>query len=165
MIAAAPGLDAPPELRARLADLYGAYDDALDEGAFERWPEFFTAECLYRVTSRENYELGLPVAMIYCESRDMLIDRVVALRETALFAPRIIRYLTANIRLTAIDAGGMHLSASFLLCETMPDQPSRLFLCGRRYDRVVDDGGTLLFAERLCVCDSTVVPLSLVYPI
>ena len=29
---AAPGLDAPPALRLRLADLYCAYADALDEG-------------------------------------------------------------------------------------------------------------------------------------
>ena len=34
---AAPGLDAAPELRLRLADLYAAYDTALDEGELERW--------------------------------------------------------------------------------------------------------------------------------
>ena len=39
---AAPGLDAPIELRLRLADLYAAYDDALDKQAWERWPEFLT---------------------------------------------------------------------------------------------------------------------------
>ena len=47
----------------------------------------------------------------------------------------------------------------------MPDRPSELFLCGRYQDRVVDDGGTLRFAERLCIYDSTIVPTSLVYPV
>ena len=47
----------------------------------------------------------------------------------------------------------------------MPDQPSELFLCGRYQDRVVEDGGELRFAERMCIYDSTIVPTSLVYPI
>lgn len=47
----------------------------------------------------------------------------------------------------------------------MADQPSELFLCGRYHDRVVEDGGSLRFAERICVYDSTIVPTSLVYPV
>ena len=75
---AAPGLDASLELRARLADLYCAYGDALDDGELERWPDFFTDTCIYKIIPRENYERNLPIALIYCESRDMLADRVVA---------------------------------------------------------------------------------------
>jgi anthranilate 1,2-dioxygenase small subunit len=165
MIAAAPGVQAGWELRARLADLYCAYDDAINENALERWPEFFAAACTYKVTARENIEQGYPVALIYCESRDMLIDRVVALRETALFAPRIGRRTTSNVCLRAIEPAGLRLTASFAVFQTMPDQPSELFLCGHCQDRVIDDGGTLLFSERLCIYDSTIVPTSLVYPI
>jgi len=40
-----------------------------------------------------------------------------------------------------------------------------VFLCGRFYDRVVEDGGALRFAERICVTDSTLVPTSLIFPI
>ena len=88
-VIAAPGLDAPLELRPRLGDLYCAYGDALDDGEYERWPEFFTEDCLYKVMPRENFERDLPIALIYCESRGMLVDRVIALRETALYAPRV----------------------------------------------------------------------------
>jgi salicylate 5-hydroxylase small subunit len=165
VIAAAPGVAAGPDLRARLADLYCAYDDALNDGALERWPEFFTEACIYKVIPRENVEQGFPVALIYCESRDMLADRVVALRETALFAPRIVRRLTSGVCVRAIEADGLHLSANFAVFQTMQDQPSELFLCGRFQDRVAEDGGTLRFAERLCIYDSTIVPTSLVYPI
>ena len=52
---------------------------------------------------RENYDAGLHAALIYAESRAMLTDRVVALRETMFFAPRIIRRLTGNICLRAIE--------------------------------------------------------------
>ena len=165
MIAAVPGVEAPLELRARLADLYCVYDDALNEGALERWPELFTPTCVYKVIPRENVEHGFPVALIYCESRDMLVDRVVALRETALYAPRIARRITSGICLRAIEPDGLHLTCGFAIFQTMADQPSALFLCGECRDRVVDDAGTLRFAERLCIYDATIVPTSLVYPV
>ena len=165
MIAAAHGLTVAVDLRARLADLYGAYDDVLNDGELERWPELFTEACIYKVIPRENVEQGLPVAVIYCESRNMLADRVAALRETALFAPRIARRTTTGICLRAIEDDELRLSASFAVFQSMPDQPSELFLCGNSRDRVVDADGTLRFAERLFIYDSTIVPTSLVYPL
>lgn len=165
MIAVAPGLRASAALRARLADLYGAYDEALAEGQYERWPEFFTEACLYKIIPRENYDAGLPVALIYAESRAMLTDRVAALRKTILYAPRIVRKLTGGIVLRSLDADGMRLSASFALFQTLLNEPSTVFLCGRHYDRVVEDAGALRFAERIFVTDATLVPTSLIFPI
>jgi 3-phenylpropionate/cinnamic acid dioxygenase small subunit len=165
MIAAAPGVDASPELRARLADLYAAYDDALGEGEYERWPEFFTEACLYKIIARETYDLGLPLGFMQAESRGMLADRVAAIRKTILYAPRLVRRLTGSIVLRATAPDGMRLSASFAMFQTLLNEPSQVFLCGRFYDRVVDDGGALLFAERVCVTDATLIPTSLIFPI
>jgi len=165
MIAAAPGVDAPPGLRARLADLYAAYDDALGEGDYERWPEFFTETCFYQIIARENYEAGLPLGLMQAESRGMLADRIAAIRKTTLYAPRLVRRLVSSVTLRAIAADGMRLSASFAVFQTMLNEPSTMFLCGRLYDRVVENGGALRFAERLCVPDSTIVPTSLIFPI
>jgi 3-phenylpropionate/cinnamic acid dioxygenase small subunit len=162
---AAPSLAAPAELRMRLADLYCAYADALDDGQLEAWPDFFTEDCLYKITPHENFEQNLPVALVYCESRNMLFDRVVAIRETTLYLPRLMRHLTDNIRLREIRPDGLRLTANFALFQTMVDRPSELFMCGRYHDRVVDDGDRLRFAERICVYDSTIVPTSLVYPV
>lgn len=165
MIAVAPGLRASAALRARLADLYGAYDEALNEGRYEDWPEFFTETCVYKITSRENFDAGLPVGLIYAESRAMLVDRVAALRKTMLYAPRLVRNLTAGVVLRALGADGMRLAASFAVFQTMLNEPTAVFLCGRLHDRIVDVGGNLRFAERICVADSTLVPGSLIFPI
>jgi len=162
---AAPGVDAPIQLRIRLADLYAAYDDALDEGAWERWPGFFTENGIYKIIPRENFDQGLPAAMVSCESRAMLVDRVVALREALVFAPRLIRRVTGTPRLRATEPDGMRVGTSFALFQTMLNEPSAVFLCGRIYDRVVDDSGALRFAERIVVTDATNVPVSLVFPI
>jgi 3-phenylpropionate/cinnamic acid dioxygenase small subunit len=165
VIAVASGLDVSPALRMRLADLYGAYDEALGEGQYERWPEFFTETCVYKITSRENFDDGLPIGLVTAESRAMLADRVAAMRKTMLYAPRIVRNLTSGIVLRSIDADGMRLSASFAVFQTLLNEPSGVFLCGRYYDRVVEDTGTLRFAERLCVTDATLVPTSLIFPL
>jgi 3-phenylpropionate/cinnamic acid dioxygenase small subunit len=164
-LAAAPGLAAAPELRQRLGDLYCDYCDALDDGEYERWPDFFTEACLYKVVPRENFARNLPIGLIYCESRAMLKDRVVALKETALFAPRIMRHMVSGVRIRALDRSGIRMSANFTLIETLVDQPSQVFLCGTYLDLVVEDGGALRFAEKLCVYDSTIVPTSLIFPI
>jgi 3-phenylpropionate/cinnamic acid dioxygenase small subunit len=165
MIAAASGLAVTLEQRARLADLYCAYDDTLNDSHLDAWPALFTDPCTYKIVPRDSHEQGFPIAVMYCESRDMLMDRVVALRDTALFAPRIVRRITSGICVRSVASDGLHLSASFALFQTMPDQPSDVFLCGRSQDRVVDEAGVLRFAERICIYDSTIVPTSLVYPI
>jgi 3-phenylpropionate/cinnamic acid dioxygenase small subunit len=165
VIAVAPGLDTSAALRMRLANLYGAYDEALGEGEYERWPGFFTETCVYKITSRENYEAGLPIGLVTAESRAMLADRVAAMRKTMLYAPRIMRNLTAGIVLRSADPDGMRLSASFAVFQTLLNEPSAVFLCGRYYDRVIEDGGELRFAERICVADATLVPTSLIFPL
>jgi salicylate 5-hydroxylase small subunit len=159
------GVAASLELRQRLVDLYAGYDAALDEGEYERWPDFFTEAGVYKITPRENYDAGLPVAMVFCESRAMLADRIVAIRETTLYAPRIIRRVMGAPSLLAIEDGQMRLAQSFALFETMLNETTAVFLCGRCYDRVVDEDGTLRFAERICVTDATNIPLSLIFPI
>jgi len=58
------------EIRLELDTLYADYAACLDTDALERWPEFFTADCHYRVTSAENYEAGLPLGLIYATSKE-----------------------------------------------------------------------------------------------
>jgi salicylate 5-hydroxylase small subunit len=73
--------------------------------------------------------------------------------------------MTSAVCVRTTGEDGLRLTANFALFQTMQDQPSEVFLCGRYIDRVVDDDGVLRFAERLCVYDSTIVPASLVYPV
>ena len=164
-MAAAPGLDVTAALSQRIGDLYAAYCDALDDGHYDRWPGFFTDPCLYKVVPRENVERNLPIGLILCESRAMLTDRVVALRQTALFAPRVMRHMVSGLRVRAVGPDGIRLSANFLLIETLVDEPSKIFLAGTYRDLVVEEDGALRFAEKICIYDSTIVPTSLVFPI
>ena len=51
-------------LRLRVDDLYAAYAHALDDDRLEDWPGFFTEGGRYRIVTRENRELGLPLSII-----------------------------------------------------------------------------------------------------
>ena len=153
-----------PDLRAEIQDLYDAYAEALDDGELERWPELFTEKCRYEVVPRENFERGLPLAVILCESRGMLEDRVAALRRTSMYAPRSVRHLTSHIRTTP-EADGFRVRANYAVLQTRVDALTEILSAGRYLDLVVRDAGRLRFAEKRVIFDSVLVPNSLVYPV
>ncbi|HYY05853.1 MAG TPA: aromatic-ring-hydroxylating dioxygenase subunit beta [Candidatus Limnocylindria bacterium] len=155
----------PERLRLEVEELYYDYVEALDEGELERWPEFFTEVCLYKIVPRENVERGLPLALMLCESRGMLRDRVAAVRQANVYAPRTWRHLLSNIRLKGQEGETLRVQANYAVFETLIDEETRLLNVGRYVDRIVRDGGALRFAEKLCIFDSVLVPGSLVYPI
>jgi anthranilate 1,2-dioxygenase small subunit len=153
------------ELRCALEELYADYVACLDDDDLERWPEFFTEECVYKIISRENFERGLPLALILCESKGMLKDRVVAVRRTSIYAPRALRHLVSSIRITTEAEQAITVRANYAVFETPLDEPTRVFNAGKYVDRLVRDQGALKFSEKLCVFDSVLVPGSLIYPI
>lgn len=151
---------------AEVAELYAAYADCLDEDDLERWPEFFCRDALYRITSRENHECGLPLALMRCEGHAGLRDRVTAIRRTSVFRPRSMRLLLGTPHVVRADATGtIESRASFVVFETIAGEETRLFLAGRSYDRLAREDGRLRFRDRLCVFDSPLVPGSLIYPL
>ena len=57
-------------------DLMDEYAELLDADRLEDWLELFTEDCIYEILSRENVEQGLPNIMMWCDNRDMLLDRI-----------------------------------------------------------------------------------------
>jgi 3-phenylpropionate/cinnamic acid dioxygenase small subunit len=153
------------DLRHEVEELYFDYVECLDEGELERWPEFFTEDCVYKIVPRDNWERGLPLALLLCESRGMLRDRVEALRRTSVYAPRALRHLLSNVRIKAIEGDEIRVQANYAVLQTRLDEETKVFNAGRYVDRVVRREGRLLFREKLCVFDSVLVPGSLIHPI
>ena len=153
------------ELRLELEDLYAGYAACLDEERFEEWPEFFTDPCLYRIVPRENFERGLPLATWLCESKGYLIDRVTAIRRTAVYAPRYVRRIVSGIRILGWSDEVLEVRANYLALETLQDELTRVFNAGQYRDKLVVEKGKLKFREKLCVFDSILVPNSLIYPL
>jgi 3-phenylpropionate/cinnamic acid dioxygenase small subunit len=153
------------ELRLAVEDLYAEYSAALDEERYEDWAALFTEDCLYRIVPRDNHERGLPLALMHCESRGMLLDRVVALRETSYYAPRALRHMVSGIRVAESAQSHLGGQANYVVLQTLPEQPTTVFNVGRYLDVIVREAAGLRFRERLCVFDSILVPSSLIVPL
>jgi anthranilate 1,2-dioxygenase small subunit len=151
--------------RLELQDLYAAYAACLDTDALERWPELFTDDCAYRVTSAENYEAGRPLGLIYANSKDMLKDRVSALREANIYEPQRYRHLISGIAITRDEGAALDVNANFLVVRTMQDGGMTLFAAGRYVDIVVCGDGGWKFARKTVVLDSRRIDTLLAIPL
>jgi 3-phenylpropionate/cinnamic acid dioxygenase small subunit len=151
--------------RARLRDLYDDYVAYLDDADFDSWLDLFVEESEYRVVSRENFERGLPLATMRCDSRRMLADRIHTIRHTQTFAPRMLRRFVSGIRIERETDAGLEVRASFLVAESLDDEPTRVHLAGRYQDLLTSVDGALKFRRKLAIYDAPIIPVSLIYPV
>lgn len=167
-----PGYDMPPadpratrELRMEIEEFHADYCWTLDCGDVERWPDYFTDDAVYRITARENADAGLPVGLVYADSRAMIRDRAFALKHTQMYAPRTMQHFVTNVRV--LEASGTRIKAqsNYLLLQTLVEGPTTIHQAGRYYDTFVRANGGLLLKERQCVYDTVLIANDLVLPV
>jgi 3-phenylpropionate/cinnamic acid dioxygenase small subunit len=151
--------------RLALMDLYQDCAAALDEQRYDDWSGFFRDDALYRIVPRENHELGMPIALVHCEGRGMMADRITAIKEAAMFRPRALRRFVTPPRIVGADGARLQTRASVLLVETLHDQLTRVVLSGVFHDVVERTDQGFLLAERLCIYDSLMLPDSVIEPV
>jgi len=151
--------------RLELEQLYADYVHCLDMDQLERWPDFFTEDCFYRVTSAENFEAGMPLGLIHATSRNMLKDRVSALREANIYEPQRYRHLVSSVKIVEDRDEALDLTANFLVVRTMQEGDMTLFAAGRYVDRVVRASQDWKFARKEVVLDSRQIDTLLAIPI
>ena len=131
--------------------LHARYAHALDDDRLEEWPNFFTEDGRYRVTTAENEARGLPAPVLYAEGRPMLRDRVASLRHANIYEPQRYRHIVSSI-LVEQDGESVKSVANFLVVRVMESGDTLLFASGRYVDRIaVSD---MLYQERVVICDS-----------
>ena len=140
------------------------YAATLDCGDIDRWPDFFTADATYRLTSRENAESGDPLDLVSCDSPGMFRDRAYAIAHTEMFGPRYVKHYITNVQLLAVDLPRVQARANYLLLETMSEEPTRILQAGTYEDTFEIRNDRCLIKQRHCVFDTVVVPNCLVYP-
>jgi 3-phenylpropionate/cinnamic acid dioxygenase small subunit len=158
-------MDFDQGLPRRVADFYARYSECICDDNLEVWPDFFAAECVYKIIPRINYDRGLPISLILAESRGGLVDRMTAIRNTMVFAPRYISHTVNAVRIRSYVDRLIEARSMICVHETLSDQPSRLLLVGRSFDRMEIGEEDLHFVERVVVSDTEALPGTLVYPI
>ncbi|VCU70086.1 Anthranilate 1,2-dioxygenase small subunit [Pigmentiphaga humi] len=152
--------DAGHDIRQLLAD----YAHALDDDRLEAWPDFFTEDGCYRLTTRENVAAGLPVGIILCHGRGMLRDRIAALRTANIYEPH---WYTHVLGPASIDAeeGGWRVRSNFSVYRTFESGESMLYGAGRYLDRVSRTASGMRLRERTVVLDSRCIDVLTVIPV
>lgn len=152
-------------LLAQIDGLNAHYAAVIDDDELERWPDFFTEDCEYRVIPRENHDHGLPACLIFCDSHGALVDRIVALRKANIFPEHFTRHLVGRAVLDGVDGSAIRTRTAFTVYQTRPDGRSRIFAVGKYLDQWRWTDTELRLRRRDCVIDSSLIETSLVTPI
>lgn len=148
-----------------LHQLQQAYTSALDNDRLESWPDFFTDDCLYEIVPRENEDAGLPIGIIYCDSKKMLRDRVLSLRHANIFEAHTYRHMTSGLVFVLQDDGSVTAESSYVVVQTLQNGESFVYQAGCYRDRVVRTDGGWKFAQRRVIYDTSRVATLLATPI
>ena len=151
-------------LRIAVADLHAEYAACLDNREFERWPELFTDDGVYRLQPRENFDRGLPLATMAYESKGMLRDRVYAATQTLFHIPYATRHVVGWPRVSMAADGTIDAEASYVVVRVRENELPEVFSAGRYIDRIVETNGRLLFRQRFCIFDNALIANSVIYP-
>ena len=152
-------------LHHQIDQLNAAYAAALDEKRFDDWPLFFTEDGHYKIQARENFDRGLPLALMAFESQGMMRDRVYGVTQTIYHGPYYMRHIVSPARITLIDGEAIHAQVNYAVLRTKPGSVSEVYNVGRYIDEIVKKGDSWKFRSRLCVYDSEMILNSLIYPI
>ena len=133
------------------------YALSIDETRLEDWGELFDEGCDYKVVTRENVEQGLPNVLMWCDTKNMLRDRVESYRQVNLYNPHYDRHVIGPLRTLGENA----LEASYSLFQTDLEGSSRLFSVGRYR---VEVAGKLI-KIMLVIADTGAIPSLLATPV
>jgi anthranilate 1,2-dioxygenase small subunit len=148
--------------RAAICDLLAEYGALIDLAKFDEWLDLFAKECRYQIVPRENFDRGLPAALVFCDSRAMLEDRIRALREANKYNIHTDRHV---IGLPRIVGDGLIVEAPFAVFQTDQEGETRLFATGLYRDRLEILGRGLKIRDKLILLDTFAVPTLLATPL
>jgi anthranilate 1,2-dioxygenase small subunit len=148
--------------RAAILELLAEYGALIDMMKFDEWLDLFGAECRYQIIPRENFERGLPAALVLCDSRAMLEDRIRALREANKYNIHTDRHV---IGLPRIANDSLAVEAPFAVYQTDQEGETRLFATGIYRDQLERAGRRLKIRDKLILLDTFAVPSLLATPL
>lgn len=165
-LASRPAMRFDPAIRDQIENLSAEYVYALDDGEMDRWPQFFTEQGVYHITTRENYDAGLPIGILRCVGRGMMADRVKAFHTANIFEPHSYNHIVSRPLIElGTSPGDYSARSNFQVVRIMQDGRSELFATGSYRDIVALEGGVATYKERIVVLDSRQIDILLVVPI
>jgi anthranilate 1,2-dioxygenase small subunit len=137
----------------------------IDDDRLEEWPDHFHGRCIYKITTASNYREGLEGAIIFANSKGMLVDRVSALREANIYERQSYRHILGQPSILLESEGEVRSETSFLVARILQDGDTDIFATGRYLDFYNIEDGQARLNERTVVCDSSRIDTLLALPL
>lgn len=145
---------------------FNRYADCLDSERYSAWPAFFReSDCRYEIRSRENEDLGLPAAIMYCDTHGMMVDRVTMLDKALTYRHMILRHFISNVLINDFSADLVAAVANYQLMQTDNDGVTTLFGVGQYRVQLVPAGEQWLASELLVIVDTFGIDNMLAVPV
>jgi anthranilate 1,2-dioxygenase small subunit len=141
------------------------YARCIDDDRLEEWPDHFHGRCVYKITTAANYREGLEGAIIFANSKGMLVDRVSALREANIYERQSYRHILGQPSILRESEGEVRSETSFLVARILQDGDTDIFATGRYLDFYKIEDGQARLNERTVVCDSSRIDTLLALPL
>lgn len=138
-----------------IGHVQNAYARCIDGGNLEGWPDFFEEDCVYKITTADNYSLGLEAGVVFANSRGMLLDRVASLREANIYERHVYRHFLGAPWIVSQDEREVRSETSFFVARIMRDGSTDVYATGRYIDVYRLNGASPKLRERIVVCDSS----------
>jgi anthranilate 1,2-dioxygenase small subunit len=141
------------------------YARCIDDDRLESWPDYFEDPCVYKITTAANYRDGLEAAIVFANSRGMLVDRVSSLREANVYERHTYRHILGAPSILEASDESVRSETPFLVVRIMREGETHIFATGRYLDRYRIRGRDAKLAERIVVCDSSRIDTLLALPL
>jgi anthranilate 1,2-dioxygenase small subunit len=145
--------------------LLESYGRLLDEDKLEDWIELFDTQAHYEILSRENVEQGLLLALMLCDNKDMIYDRIFSLREANIYNLHYDCHILGLPRAAPLETGEIQVSCAYSLYQSTPEGVSRLFSVGRYSMLLVESDGRLKIRKQVVTVDTSAILTLLATPI
>jgi anthranilate 1,2-dioxygenase small subunit len=146
-------------------DLLARYCGLLDEDRLEDWAGLFDDAASYRILSRENVAQGLPGAILLLETRAAMVDRIAALRETAVYNIHCSRRFYSGVQASAREDGAVEFTSNVCVYQSDQDGHSRLFCVGQYRGTLAAAAGAAPIAQMSVLIDTFAIPTLLAMPV
>ena len=141
------------------------YARVLDEDNLEEWPDLFTERGVYKVIPRENWSREPKLAVLFCDSRAMMTDRIKSLRTANVYNLHYPRHVVTNVEVLAARGDEYDIAAAYTVYQTDLEGQTRLFSVGQYLDTITFAEGAPRFREKIAICDTFNIPNLLAIPI
>ena len=141
------------------------YARCIDDGRLESWPDYFDDPCTYKITTAANYRDALEAAIVFANSRGMLIDRVSSLREANIYERHTYRHILGAASVLEETEEGVRSETPFLVVRIMRDGEMDIFATGRYLDLYKIRNRDAKLTQRIVVCDSSRIDTLLALPL